>query len=82
MSEEAKTFTADEVREMLREACQGRGGQSAWARAHNVTAAYVSMVLSAAAKPGRAIAHGLGLREIPPEPTEWRWALDNDKKSD
>ena len=49
-----ETFTADQVRDRLRKACEAAGGQAAWARKHDVTRAYVSAVLNGTQEPTRA----------------------------
>ena len=66
-----KTFTADEVRAMLRQACEAAGGQSAWARINGVSPQFVCDVLSGYRFPGASIAKGLGLSEAPRT-----WTLD------
>jgi hypothetical protein len=52
-----------DVRVLLRAECHLAGSQRAWAKAHGVSAAYVSDVLSDRRNPGRSILAPLGLIE-------------------
>ena len=58
-------MTAGEVRELLRKACEKAGTQGAWAKAHEVSAAYVSDVILGRRDPGPAICEALGLEAVP-----------------
>lgn len=64
-----ETFTADQVRNRLRSACDAAGGQAAWARDHGVSPQYVCDVLTGGREPGMALTTGLGLVE---NPRSWR----------
>ena len=55
-------MTEDDVRKLLRKACDTAGSQQAWANANNVSAPYVSDVLCQRREPGPAILSALGLR--------------------
>ena len=57
----AKLLTAEQVRKMLRTACDASGGLRAWSRTHNVSVAYVSRVMRGEKDIGDSIARGLGL---------------------
>lgn len=61
---QTREFTANEVRALLRAACDNAGGQNAWARAHGVSNAYVSDVLLGRREPGPAICGALALTVI------------------
>lgn len=69
-----KTYTADEVRELLRRECEKAGGQKPWATDHNVSLSLVSMVLGGKREAGYWISKHLGLRKIA------AWTLDNGVK--
>lgn len=56
-----KAMTADEVRNLLRRACQQAGTAAAWAKDHGLSPAYVSDTLSRKREPGPAILKALGL---------------------
>jgi hypothetical protein len=66
----SETFTADQVRERLRAACDKAGSIRAWARDNDVTHAYVAGVLAGTYPPTRAVTHALGLKKIV------AWTLD------
>jgi DNA-binding transcriptional regulator YdaS (Cro superfamily) len=53
--------TTDEVREMLRKACDRAGTARAWADQAGVSGAYVSDVLNGRREPGEAICKALGI---------------------
>lgn len=60
-----ETFTADQVREMLRaRIAEARGKQGAVAIDLGVSDAYLSMVLTGKGLPGPSIARGLGLERV------------------
>ena len=61
MTDKAKTYTAAEVRELARRACQTAGGQAAWARNIGVSRQYVHQVVSGDAPPGVIIMKALGM---------------------
>ena len=73
MADMSKTFTADEVREMLRREVAKAGSLRKWARPYGVSAAYVSLVLRGECAPGPSVTVPLGLRRE--ETVVWR--LDN-----
>ena len=58
-------MTTDDVRDLLKRACERAGTQGAWAKAHEVSAAYVSDVLLGRRDPGPAICEALGLEAVP-----------------
>ena len=64
-----KTYTADEVRTLLRKACEEAGGQRAWARDHGFHVKYISLVTTGRREPGRKMEKALGLERV--------WRLDN-----
>jgi hypothetical protein len=70
----SETFSADEIRQMLREECEEAGGMRAWARRHKISAPYVSRVLRGEKSPADAIAAVFGLKQIVV------WTVDNDRK--
>jgi len=53
-----------DVYAMLRQSCRDAGGQSAFARKHGVTAAYVSDVLNGRQDPGPALLKAIGVRKV------------------
>jgi hypothetical protein len=55
------SMTADDVRNLLRNACEKAGTAAAWADANDLSAAYVSDTLSKKREPGPAILKALGL---------------------
>lgn len=57
----AETFTEDDVRRMLRDACLEAGGQDKFCAAVGLSNPYVSLVLNDHARPGPGIANALGL---------------------
>lgn len=57
-------LTQPDVVARLREATLLAGSQRAWARAHGVSAAYVSDVLSGRRDPGESILRPLGLATV------------------
>jgi DNA-binding transcriptional regulator YdaS (Cro superfamily) len=48
----------------LRIACEGAGGQDAWARRHDLSPQYVSDVLNARRDPGPKLLTALGMRKV------------------
>lgn len=61
----ARTFkSADDVRQSLRRACDALGGQSRWAKLHDLSSAYVSDVLSGRREPGETILSALGWQRV------------------
>lgn len=52
------------MRARLRRACKHTGSQAAWAKAHDLGAAYVSDVLNGRREPGAKMLRALGLRRI------------------
>jgi hypothetical protein len=54
-------MTADDVRNLLRNACEKAGTAAAWAKDNDLSAAYVSDTLSKKREPGPAILKALGL---------------------
>jgi DNA-binding phage protein len=71
MGQPGETLTADDVREMLLEACIKAGGQAAWAEEHGMSRQQVNNALKQGDSPGGAIARALGLRRNP-----YTWSLD------
>jgi|GEM_PF-3488522 hypothetical protein len=67
-----RTFTADEVRQMLREACEKAGGAINWARDKRLDASLVINTLAERRWPGPTVSAALGLIE-----NERSWRLDN-----
>lgn len=57
-------LSVDQVRKRLREKCDAAGSQAAWAKAHGVSAAYVSDVIAGRREPGEAILKAFKLRKI------------------
>jgi hypothetical protein len=57
-------MTADDVRELLKKACQKAGSNRAWAQANEVSPAYVSDVLLGRREPGPAILDPFGLEAV------------------
>ncbi len=57
-------MTTDDVRRMLRGACQAEGSQSAWARRAGVSQAYVNDAMHGRREPGEAILQALGLERV------------------
>lgn len=57
-------MTLDQVLALLRRECAKAGNQAAWAKAHDVSPAYVSDVLMRRREPGDAILRPLGLERI------------------
>lgn len=53
----------NDVISRLMNACHAEGGQSAWAKKHGVSAAYVSDVLKSRRLPGDKITEALGLEK-------------------
>jgi transcriptional regulator with XRE-family HTH domain len=53
----------EDVRALLAVHCKMQGGQSAFARKHGLTRAYVSQVLAGQRPPSPRLCKGLGLRE-------------------
>lgn len=67
------SLTAENVRAILRQ--EVAGNQSAWAKAHHMSSAYVSDVLSGKCAPGAKILTALGLVKI----VSYQPATDNTK---
>lgn len=57
-------MTADDVRKMLRKACDAAGSQKAWAEQAGVTPQYVQDVLSARREPAERICAALGVERV------------------
>ena len=60
-------MTADDVRKLLATSCEAHraiGGQSAWAKIHGLSAAYVSDVLNGRREPGETICKALGIERV------------------
>ena len=57
-------MNVDEMRALLKLACERAGSQVAWAKAHDVGAAYLSDVLNGRREPGGKILRALGLRRL------------------
>ena len=54
-------ITADDVRALLRKACENAGTQQAWADKHAFTSSFVSFVLLGRKKPSRKLCKILGI---------------------
>jgi hypothetical protein len=59
-------MTADDVRKLLKAACDKAGSLRAWARAHDLSAPYVSDVLLGNRAPGPSICQALGIEAVKP----------------
>jgi hypothetical protein len=57
-------MSVDDVREKLKDACRKAGSQSAWAKAHGLSQAYVNDTISGRREPGNSILESLGLQRI------------------
>ncbi len=57
-------MTADDVRDLLKKACEKAGSNRSWAHANDVSPAYVSDVLLRRREPGPAILEPLGLEAV------------------
>lgn len=57
-------MTAEEMIEMLRQACKDAGGQRAWASAHGLTVQWVNQVLHRKKLPGGVLPVALGLEPV------------------
>jgi DNA-binding transcriptional regulator YdaS (Cro superfamily) len=57
-------MTADDVLALLARECEKAGSQSAWAKAHGLSAPYVSDVLKRRREPGRGILDALGIEKV------------------
>lgn len=55
-------MTENDVRKMLKQACEKAGSQRAFARQHGLSAAYITDVLLARRAPAKAICKALGLQ--------------------
>lgn len=55
-------MTRDQFCEHLRGLCREAGGQAAWARAHELTPAYVSDVINQRRMPGDKICRAAGVK--------------------
>ena len=84
-------ISTDEMRQVLREACEVAGSQSAWAKANGLSSAYVSDVLAGRREPGKSIAQVFGYEPVtmykelprkgrrpPSEPASMRWVKAKD----
>jgi hypothetical protein len=58
-------MTDEQVRRLLRAACEKAGSQSEWGRTHGIAQQYVSMVLNKRRPPGPQILEALGLARVP-----------------
>ena len=61
LGEEDRIMTAEDVRKMLREACDAAGGMSAWGARNSIGVSNIADVLSGRRKPGRVICAALGI---------------------
>lgn len=57
-------MTVNDVRRLLREACEDAGGQAAFARSIRISREMVRLVLAGERKPGEAILGALGLERV------------------
>ena len=60
----AKTYTADEVREILRAECEKAGSQTEWGARHCLSQVTVSHTMIGHRNIGRRIADALGLEKV------------------
>lgn len=72
MDQPGETLTADDVRALLRRACELNGGQSKWAHANGISPQFVCDVLVGRRLPGPALSAALGIVEMPRT-----WRLDD-----
>lgn len=56
-----RIMTADDVRNMLRKACEAAGSATAWAEKNDISLQYVSDVLNSRRAPGPKALRALGL---------------------
>jgi hypothetical protein len=63
---ECADMTADDVRKLLKTACDKAGSLRAWARENHLSAAYVSDVLLGNRQPGPTICEALGIEAVKP----------------
>ena len=68
---DCKILTADDVRTMLREACEAAGGLTKWAVAHNMSAPMPGMFINGKRPLTYPIERGLGLKRV--------WMVDDDE---
>jgi hypothetical protein len=61
--------TADDVRAILKKACDEVGGIRAWSRKHDISAAYISDVILGRREPGPSVCRILGLEAVHHETT-------------
>lgn len=54
----------EDVRNILRKACEAAGTQKAWAEANGVSPQYVNDVLQGFREPGEAILSALGIEKV------------------
>jgi hypothetical protein len=59
-------MTADDVRKLLKTACDKAGSLRAWARNNNLSPAYVSDVTLGKRAPGPSICEALGIEAVKP----------------
>ena len=57
-------ISVDDLRKMLRDACEAAGSQKAWAKANGLSITYVSDVLAGRREPGKGIAQAFGFKPI------------------
>jgi hypothetical protein len=57
------TVTAEEVRMLLRDACDSAGGQAAWCKIHGISTAFVNDVLQDRREPSGLVLFALGLEK-------------------
>ena len=69
MSETARTYTEDEVREMLRKMCAAEGNITKWAGHRRVPNGLVGKFLNGERRLAHSIERGMGLKRV--------WVLDN-----
>ena len=53
-----------QVLALLKRRCASAGGQAAWAKAHDLSPAYVSDVLNGRREPGAGILRALGVERV------------------
>ena len=56
-------MNTEQVRQLLKKACDAAGSQRQWALAHGLSAPYVNDVIKGNRSPGESIIKALGLRK-------------------
>jgi hypothetical protein len=56
--------TDEDIRILLRQACQETGSQKAWAKQHGLSGSYVTDVLQGRRDPGKSVLDALGWERV------------------